>query len=169
LSKEGEGTVLSGDLQPAEKSWAITEDKIPIVKLYGDQRLILEVEAILGRGRAHSKWQAVQAPGYRMETTFEFDKSKTNEVKEFEDKLPKDLVEIKGTVLELKDISKFPILESYIEKENVDFLTMKRDPTKLIFSYETDGSFNAKDAILESAKILEKKYSELGKLLKSSK
>ncbi len=33
LSKEGEGTVYSGDLQPAEKSWAITEDKIPIVEL----------------------------------------------------------------------------------------------------------------------------------------
>ena len=69
LSKEGEGTVYSGDLQPAEKSWAIKEDKIPIVKLYGDQRLILEVEAVLGKGRDHAKWQAIQAPAYRMEPT----------------------------------------------------------------------------------------------------
>ncbi|MGF3554328.1 MAG: DNA-directed RNA polymerase subunit D, partial [Thermoplasmatota archaeon] len=38
LSKEGAGTVYSGDLQPAEKSWAIKEDKIPIVELYKDQR-----------------------------------------------------------------------------------------------------------------------------------
>ena len=169
LSKEGEGTVYSGDLQPAEKSWAITEDKIPIVELYGDQRLILEVEAVLGRGRDHAKWQAIHAPGYRMETTIEFDKKSANDVKEFVNKLPKDLVEIKGNKLGLKDTAKLPILESYIDKENVDFLTIKRDPTKVTFSFETDGSFSAKDVILESAKILEKKYSELGKLLKNLK
>lgn len=169
LSKEGEGTVYSGDLQPAEKSWVITEDKIPIVELYGDQRLILEVEAVLGRGRDHAKWQAIHGAGYRMETTIEFDKKSANDVKEFVNKLPKDLVEIKGNKLGLKDTAKLPILESYIDKENVDFLTIKRDPTKVTFSFETDGSFSAKDAILESANIIEKKYSELGKLLKNLK
>lgn len=169
LSKEGEGVVYSGDLQPAEKSWAITEDKIPIVNLYGDQRLILEVEAVLGRGRDHAKWQAVQAPKYRMETTIEFDKKNVNEVKEFVNKLPKNLVEIKGNKLEIKDDKKLYILESLIEKENVDFIHLTRDPDKVIFSFETDGSFSAKDAILESSKILEKKYIELGKLLKNLK
>ena len=53
LSKEGEGIVYSGDLQPAEKTWAITEDKIPIVELFGDQRIILEVEAVLGLSLIH--------------------------------------------------------------------------------------------------------------------
>jgi len=110
LSKEGEGPVLSGDLQPAEKSWAITEDKIPIVELYGDQRLILEVEAILGRGKTHAKWIPVQSPGYRMDTTIQFDKNKTDDVKKFVEKLPKDLVEIKGNKLELKNIEKLPVL-----------------------------------------------------------
>ncbi len=169
LSKEGEGTVYSGDLQPAEKSWAITEDKIQLVKLYGDQRLILEVEAVLGRGRDHAKWQAVQAPGYRMEVTIEFDKKRIEDAKEFVNKLPKDLIEIKGNKLQIKDSRKLPILESYIDKENVDFITIKRDPTKVTFSFETDGSFSTKDEILESAKILEKKYAELGKLLKNLK
>jgi len=169
LSKEGEGTVFSGDLQPAEKSWAITEDKIPIVELYGEQRLILEVEAILGRGRDHAKWQSIQAPSYRMLTTIEFDKKRANDVKAFVEKLPKDLVEIKGEKILLKDIKKLPIFESYIDKENIDFISIRRDPTKVLFSFETDGSFSAKDAILESAKILENKYSEMGKLLKNLK
>lgn len=169
LSKEGEGAVYSGDLQPAEKSWAIKEGKIPIVELYGDQRLILEVEAVLGRGRDHAKWQAIQAPSYRMEPIIEFDKSKLNEVKGFLDKLPEDLVTIKGDKLILKDIKKLPVIESYINKENIDFITIKRDPTKFLFSFETDGSFSAKDAIIESVKILEGKYTELGKLLKDIK
>ena len=169
LSKEGEGTVFSGDLQPAEKSWAITEDKIPIVELYEDQRLILEVEAVLGCGRDHAKWQTVTAPGYRMETVIEFDKKKLEEVKELVNKLPKDIVEIKGNKLELKDNAKLPILESYIDKENIDYITIKKDPSKVIFSFETDGSFSAKDALIESAKILEGKYTELSKLLKNLK
>ena len=169
LSKEGEGSVCSGDLQPAEKSWAITEDKIPIVNLYGDQRLILEVEAVLGRGRDHAKWQAVHAPAYRMEPIIEFDKKRIDDVKEFVNNLPDNLVTIKGDKLELKDITKLSVIESYIDKENIDFITIKRDPTKFIFSFETDGSFTAKDAIVESVNILQKKYEELGKLLKNLK
>jgi DNA-directed RNA polymerase subunit D len=165
LSKEGEGTVYSGDLQPAEKSWTITESKIPIVELYGDQRLILEVEAVLGRGRDHAKWQGVQAPTYKMGTIIEFDKKRIDDVKEFLEKIPKDLVEIKGNNLILKDIDKLPVLESYIDKEEIEYITIKKDPTNLIFSLETDGSFTAKVAILESAKILEKKYEEIRKLL----
>jgi DNA-directed RNA polymerase subunit D len=169
LSKEGEGAVHSGDLQPAEKSWAIKEDKIPIVKLYGDQRLILEVEAILGRGRDHAKWQAIQAPSYRMDPVIEFDKSKTDEVKKLLEKLPEDIVTIKGEKLLLKDIKKLSTFESFLNKENIDFIKIKRDPTKYTFHFETDGSFSAKDAIVESVKILQKKYEELGKLLKNVK
>jgi len=169
LSKEGEGTVYSGDLQPAEKSWAIKEDKIPIVKLYGDQRLILEVEAVLGKGRDHAKWQAVQAPAYRMETIIEFDKSKIDEVKKFVEKLPENLVSIKGDKLILKDPVNLTILESYLSKENIKFIKIKRDPTKFTFHFETDGSFSAKDAIIESVNIIQKKYEEFGKLLKSLK
>ncbi len=169
LSKEGEGTVLSGDLQPAEKSWAITEDKIPIVKLYGDQRLILEVEAVLGIGRTHAKWQAVQAPGYRADISFDFDKKREEDVKEFIEKLPNDMVELKKGKLVLKDMKHLPVLESYIDKEKIDFINIIRDSTKYIFSFETDGSYTAKNALIESANILEKKYSELGKLLQKIK
>ena len=166
LSKEGGGTVYSGDLQPAEKSWAIKEDKIPIVELYGDQRLILEVEAVLGRGRDHAKWQAVLAPGYTMETTIEFDKKRLNDVKEFLSKIPEEIAEIKADKIILKDDKKLAKLQYYIEKEKIDFINIKKDPTKITFSFETDGSFTTKDAMIESIKILEKKYAELNKLLK---
>ncbi len=169
LSKEGEGTVFSGDLQPAEKSWAITEDKIPIVELYNDQRLILEVEAVLGRGRDHAKWQAVTAPSYRMDADITFDTKKEKDVKEFVEKLPKDLVKIKKDNLELTDQTKLPVIESYIDKEDIDFITIKRNPNNFTFKFETDGSLKAKDAILEAAKMVEEKYKEFGKELKKLK
>ena len=169
LSKEGAGMVYSGDLQPEEKSWAIKEDKIPIVELFGDQRLILEVEAVLGRGKDHAKWQPVQSPGYRMDITIEFDKKRIDDVKEFMKKLPEDFAEIKGNVMKLKDITKLPVLESYIDKEKIDFITVKRDPTKVTFHFETDGSLSAKEALKESVKILADKYAEFGNLLKKIK
>jgi DNA-directed RNA polymerase subunit D len=169
LSKEGEGVVYSGDLQPEEKSWAIKEDKIPIVELYNDQRLILEVEAVLGYGRDHAKWQPVQAPGYKFIPTLEIDKKRIDEVKKFIEQLPEGLVELKKDKLEIKDESKIPLLESHLEKEKVDFITIKRDSNILIFRFETDGSFTAKDALMESSKILAEKYAEFGKLFKNLK
>jgi len=166
LSKEGEGVVYSGDLQPEHSSFAITETKIPIVELTKDQRVILEVEAVLGRGRDHAKWQVVLAPRYRMETIITVDKKRMNDVKAFIEELPKDLVELKGDKLEVKDISKISVLETYISKIKDDYITMKKDPTKLTFSFETDGSMSAKAALQESVNILIKKYEEFRGLLK---
>jgi DNA-directed RNA polymerase subunit D len=166
LSKEGEGVVYSGDLQPEHPSFAITETTIPIVDLMKDQRVILEVEAVLGRGRDHAKWQVVLAPRYRMETKITVDKKRMSEVKSFIEKLPADLVELKGDKLELKDPSKASMLESYVDKDKGDYITITRDPTKLLFTFETDGSMNAKTALQESVNILTKKYEGFRKLLK---
>lgn len=168
LSKEGEGVVYSGDLQPEHPSFAITETAIPIVELVKDQRVILEVEAVLGRGRDHAKWQVVLAPRYKMETKVTFDKKRINDVKACIQELPKDLgVELKGDKIELKDSSQLSTLETYLEKNKEDCITIAKDPTKLTFSFETDGSMSAKDALVESITILTKKYGEFGKLLKN--
>ena len=169
LSKEGEGMVYSGDLEPEDKKWAIKEDKIPIVELFGDQRLILEVEAILGRGKEHAKWQPVQAPGYMAIPHIEFDEKKIDEVKDFVKTLPEGIVEFKNDKLEFIDIKKTPVFESYLDEKGIDFIKVKRDYTKFIFSFETDGSLTAKDALTESAKILENKYKEFSEKLKTLK
>jgi DNA-directed RNA polymerase subunit D len=169
LSKENEGTVYSGDLQPAEESWAIKEDNIPIVELYKDQRLILEVEAILGSAKNHAKWQSVISPGYRFNPIIEIDKKRIDEIKEFINDLPTDLVTLKNDKLEINDITKMPVLESYIDKEKMKFIKIKRDPNNIIFNFETDGSMEAKKALIKSIEILKEKYKEFGKLLKKIK
>jgi DNA-directed RNA polymerase subunit D len=166
LSKEGESVVYSGDLQPEHPSFAITDTLIPIVELAKDQRVIFEVEAVLGRGRDHAKWQAVIAPRYQMDTTVTFDKKRINDVKACIEELPKGLVEIKGDKLVLKDDAQLLTLQTHLEKMKDDCITIAKDPTKLTFHFETDGSMSAKDALKESVNILTKKYEELGKLLK---
>jgi len=119
--------------------------------LYNEQRLILEVEATLGCGKDHAKWQPVQAPGYRFIPTIEIDKKRIDEAKEFINELPEGLVKLKGDKLEINDIKNMSVLESYIDKANADFITIKRDSSKIIFSFETDGSLSAEDALKKSA------------------
>ena len=169
LSKEGEGTVYSGDLQPTDPRWAIKEDKIPIVKLYGDQRLILEAEAILGRGRDHAKWQAVISPGYRFIPEITIDPKKIEDAKEFIKALPENLVTLKDNTLELKDIKKLPVLESYIDKNDIDFITIKYETGNIQFNFETDGSLTAEDALIHSIKILEEKFEEFSSHIEKTK
>lgn len=169
LSKEEEGIVYSGDLQPETESWAIKEDKIPIVELGQEQRVILEVEAILGRGRDNAKWQSVQAPTYHMKTTLEFDQKKSNDVKEFIEGLPEGLVELKGKTLELLDETKLAVLQSYLDRYGEDIISIHRDPHTFTFSFETDGALSPKNALHEAIKILEKKYEVFSKQLASLK
>ena len=89
-----------------------------------------------------------------------------NEVKTFVEELPKNLVELKGEKLELQNPSQASMLESYIEKNKVDCVTITKDPSKLLFSFETDGSMSAKAALQHSIEILTKKYEKFRGLLK---
>jgi DNA-directed RNA polymerase subunit D len=167
LSKEGAGVVYSGDLVPAEKSWAITEKKIPIVELFNDQRLILEVESVLGIAKNHAKWQLVIAPGYRFVPTITFDPKSKIDVEEFVDELPAGIVTIKDNTLVLSDISKLPVLESYIETENADFITVTKDPRSIQFHFETDGSIPADMTMIHALKIFKAKLDEFESSLKN--
>lgn len=169
LSKEGEGIVYSGDLQPEEKSWAIKEDKIPIVELSKDQRIILEVEAVLGRGKDHAKWQAVQAPGYKYYPVVEIDQKKCDLCKKCVDACPKNILEIKKNKLIVTDIEKCTTCKSCMEVCESDAIIARGDENNFILHFETDGSLSAKEALQESLAILVKKYGELGKSLKKLK
>ena len=84
-------------------------------------------------------------------------------------KLPAGIAELKGNEIELKSIEKLAVFESYLDSEKVDFIKVTKDQASMIFSFETDGALTAKDALRESAKILENKYKEFGKFLKNLK
>jgi DNA-directed RNA polymerase subunit D len=166
LSKEGEGTVYSGDLQPSEASWRIEEDLIPVVELFNDQRLILEVEAVLGQAKDHAKWQVVTAPGYWLYPSIQFDPEKKKDVEDFVEELPEGIVKsITKDSIELTDISKLPIFESYIDLENIDYITVDKDQRHIRFHFETDGSYTADKALMKSIEIFEEKLHDFTELI----
>lgn len=169
LSKEGTGVVCSNDLIPAEESWKVAEENVPIVELFNDQRLILEVEAILGRGKDHAKWQPVQAPGYRFIPTITVDTKRKEDLEEFMEELPKGLVTLKKDTLSLRKLEDLPVLESYIDTLDVDFITIKKDESYLQFHFETDGSLSTEDALKHSLSIFEHKLDSLSDAIKDIK
>ena len=136
------------------------------MELYGDQRLILEVEAILGRGKTNAKWQSVISPGYRFHPEISFKPENKEKVEEFVSGLPDKLVTIQKNELILSDIKKLPVLESYLDKQHVDYITLERDSGRVHFHFETDGSLQAKDALIHSIMIFEDKLTELQDQLK---
>ena len=168
LSKEGPCTVYSGDLQPENERWAVVDPNIPIVELAEGQRLILEVEAILGTGKDHAKWQAAIAPAYKYYPIIEINQDKLDEdmIKKCIDSCPKKILIEKKGKLAVTDIEKCTLCRSCEEACGSDVIKVKGDLTRFIFKFETDGSLTAKEVLVESSKILEEKYKEMIKLIK---
>jgi len=101
------------------------------------------------------------APRYSLQPVLQVDKKKLDAAKAFVQDLPAGLVELKGTTLELKDRSRLPELEQFLEKEREDSIKIIRDSSKITFVFETDGSLPPKDALKETVAILTRKYEEL--------
>lgn len=65
LSVEGPRMVYSGDLVPRDPHAVPVHDRIPIVRLFENQKLVIEAKAVLGTGKEHAKWQPTTACGFK--------------------------------------------------------------------------------------------------------
>jgi DNA-directed RNA polymerase subunit D len=164
LSKEGECTVYSGDLKAEESSWAVKDEKIPIVRLLKDQRIILEAEAELGTGKEHAKWQTASGVGYSYYPEIEI----TDDCDGCMDCVkacPRGILEVKRGKVVVKNIEDCSICKSCSDVCSKDAIKVRGNPNKIIFHFETDGSLTARRAFIEALNILHKKYDELEKAL----
>jgi len=164
LSKEGECTVYSGDLKAEEPSWAVKDEKIPIVRLLKDQRIILEAEAELGTGKEHAKWQAVSGVGYSYYPEIEIT-DECNGCMECVKACPRGILASKRGKVVIKNIEECNLCRSCSEVCGKNAIKVSGNPNKIIFQFETDGSITARRALIEALKILYKKYDELEKVL----
>ncbi len=160
LSKEGEGTVYSGDLRAEDPMWEVVDKNIPIVKLIKNQRLILEAEAILGTGKEHAKWQAICGIGYKYYPIIRISEE-CNLCGECIDACPKNILEIKNNKIIVKNEIDCTLCKSCEEVCKVEAIKVEGDEKRIIMQYETDDSISAKEALQEALKILKKKYEEL--------
>jgi len=157
LNKKGPCTVYSGDLEPlGGPEFSIKEDKIPIVRLSENQALLVYATAILGIGSEHAKWQVAHGVGFKF--------------------MPK--IEIKPRLMVGKDREEkcnfcnscLEVLEaSPTDAKKEEPIKISSDDSVILFHFDTDGALSATDALLETVKIVESKFSDFQDGLKSIK
>lgn len=177
LSKEGPGMVLSGDLQPENPSFALPDPRIPLVELLEGQRLILEVEAVLGTGKQHAKWQPVVAAAYKYNPVVTIDNRAipAEHVKAIAESCPVDILHDEDGKLTVHPMERCTLCMNCVEtasklkglardqaKGNIG-VWVEGDPGKFLFGFETDGSMTAAEALSRATKMLGEKYDELSK------
>jgi DNA-directed RNA polymerase subunit D len=164
LTFEGPGTVRAKDLTPAteDEEAEIAEPEVPIVKLGRDQRLMLEATAVLGTGEQHSKWQPVNAVGYREVPTVEITGDlglSPEETSELESMAPDDALTFSGGEPEIVDeVEAHDFLynvDGHFDLDNVEFGEEGEDA--FFLSFETDGSMHPKTVLRQAIAILDGK------------
>lgn len=163
LTKEGPCTVYSGDLECEDKAFLPADDKIPIVELLADQRLILEATAILGKGTEHAKWQVCQAVGYKYFPTSTVDnrKLKAEDVEAAIAMTPKGILgneDGKLVVLDEANVNRADDAKLVLG----DGFDVTYDDRKFVFRFETDGSLKAEDALMKAAELLKERFEAFG-------
>ena len=159
LNKQGPCTVYSGDLEPVngDKSLAIPDPHIPIVKLGEGQAVLVYARATIGSGARHSKWQAVVAPRFHEAQTLRLSGARSKELveaagtggfrKSGKAQLLKDPVKAYHAIRNLRQFHADEKAQAAIEIETL--------PDHYLFEFETTGAITAGLALEQALKALD--------------
>jgi DNA-directed RNA polymerase subunit D len=135
-------------------------DNIPIVELFGDQKLKLEASSSLGIGLNHARYQASNA-FYRYYPSVKVN-GKISNADEVIKSCPKDAIKIednKASVTIDCDLCRECVKIAKPEGS----LEIVGDDTKFIFDVETISGLKPEDIVLKSVDILKEKVKDFGK------
>ncbi len=164
LNKRGPATVYSGDLEPVGDAKLKPVDLgIPLVKLGEGQALLVYATAQLGFGREHAKWQVAQAVGYKYKPVVKVDNRKLDADKFPLDVCPPNILHNRDGKIVVEPEEACILCNACVdaakERGSEGAFDVSGDPTKILFHLETDGSMDAKTAVLEALSMLETKFS----------
>jgi DNA-directed RNA polymerase subunit D len=163
INKKGPSMVYSKDMKSSNPDVKPLYDNIPIVELFGDQKLKLEASATLGLGINHARYQAASAyfryfPSAKTE-------GKLVNIDEIIRSCPKGAIDFKDNKILLKndcDLCK----ECIKVAKPKGALEISGDDTKFIFIVESISGLKPEDIVLLSVEILKKKLKEFDKEVK---
>ncbi len=162
LEAEGPAVVYSHDLKSPDPELTPIEG-IPIVKLGKGQRIRLEAEAVLGRGKEHAKWQPAVV-GYKYYPVVEVNENCTA-CGECVEACPRDLLAIEGNKAVVRDIESCTMCRACSQACEEDALSVSGDPTRFIFTIESNGSLPALEVFRAACREISKKAETMVSLL----
>lgn len=149
LKAKGPGIVLASELKSQDPKVVPVQSDMPIVKLQKGQEIELVATAVLGTGRAHSKW----APGhvwYTYKPTVTVNQ-KSSMLEECKEKLPPQVMH-NGQID--KNLINTPQLIDACDGVCDDVVKVEYDNTSFIFQVESWGQLEAKDMVVEAINTL---------------
>jgi DNA-directed RNA polymerase subunit D len=155
IDVEGPNTAYSGDLVSSDDQVEPAEKNVPIIDLKEGQRLELEADAKLGRGRDYAKHQGGVAVGYRHLQRVEVVGEK-GEFEEEEPEIVRGVIEDDGELVPTEAFGN-DLTNRYPGKE----LEVTEVPNAFVFSVETDGSMPVEKLVLDAVESLESRADEL--------
>ena len=161
LDVEGPATAYSGDLVSSDEMVQPADENIPIIDLKypetadSPQRLQVEADAVMGRGRDHAKNQGGVAVGYRHLQTVEV-VGDLPEYSEAERNIVRGVIEEDGELVPAEEFDN-DLSERYPGKE----VAVHDVPNAFVFHVESDGSMSVEDLVLGAVDSLYDRADEL--------
>lgn len=166
LEKEGPAMVYGKDIQSTEPAIEVIDKKVPIVKLAKGQRIKLELEAILGVGKDHSKWQPALISFNEVPSATILIKDQ-KEQKKFLSATKEGLFELKAGKIVLSDPinADIDLVEEAVKMAGNDS-SLEFSDKAFVITVETYGGLEAFDILLEASNALGEKVKEFKEELK---
>jgi DNA-directed RNA polymerase subunit D len=166
LDVEGPETAYSGDIVSSDAMVEPADDNVPIIDLKQGQRLEVEADAVLDRGREHAKHQGGVAVGYRhlqrvnvVGDLGEFEEAEPQILRGVIEEAAAEHADADATAGELVPTEAFDndLRSRYPGKE----LVVEDVENAFVFTVETDGSFTADDLVRRAIDTLRDRADEL--------
>ncbi len=163
LSKKGPCMVYSGDIECSGIKTDVANKEIIIAKLKAGQEIKAEMDAVVGFGKEHAKWQpGIVAYNELPELK---KKEKLKNTKKIVECCPRKVLELKAGKVVLKDPYECNLC-GRCETESGNRLEVSGNGNTFILSVESFGQLKPADILLKAVEALKEKSEEFEKELK---
>ncbi|MHA2357916.1 MAG: DNA-directed RNA polymerase subunit D [Candidatus Heimdallarchaeaceae archaeon] len=160
--------VYSGDFKSTQEGVEPISKTIPIVKLGPNQALELECMAQLGIGKEHAKWQPVSAMGYQEFPIPKINKDKCTKCLACIDACYTGVYQKVGDEVQVANPLNCTLCNYCIDFCEPGAITIQKDSTKVIFSFETNGGLDPSTILVKAGNTLLSKIDEFKKTLEAT-
>lgn len=162
LEVKGPGMVYARDLKPTDDKVKPVNPDTPLVKLFEDQGLRLEADAVIGFGRDHAKFNSCMA-SYQYYPSIRTGGCKCKEALQA---CPRSVYDLKYNKLNVKNLESCNLCMACVDACSCNKLKVEGREDKFIFRVESWGQYEPKKIVKLAIKSLKERADELGSELK---
>jgi len=163
--------VYSGSLVSENTAIVPVSPQVPLVKLAPGQKLKLEADVRLGKGKEHAKWQPVTVCAYKNMPQIKIDPKLCDACSECVKVCPKNVFATADEKIEVRNLLACTLCQDCVDacSKEKKAIEVTWDKNTFIFNLESSGALPPERIVKEAIKILDKKTTDFLKELASEK